>query len=484
MIYPERTVVTGAGLAGFRTVEELRRRGYPGQITLIGAEARPPYDRPPLSKKVLTSGIDPSLHADFGALDVDFRPAETAQALESPGAPAPAASAAAAAPGPASAAPGPPPTAPAGSALITNRDKYPFDHLVLATGAVPVALPGPGPQRFLRTYDDALALRALLRPGLRLAIVGAGWIGAELATAAAAAGCQVTVVEAGPAPLAVALGAAAGARTAPWYEQAGVELRTGTVVESVEPGGLALAGGWLPADEVVTAIGVRPAVGWLAGSGVALDNGVAVDPGLRASVPGVYAAGDCAAFVSLRFGARLRVEHWDTALHAPEVVAANILGGAEVYDPVPYFWSEQFGRMVQYVGHHTPADRLLWRGDPAADTWSACWLRPPPPAGAAPPSASAAGAAPPPAGVAPSPAGAAPPPADVAPSLAGAAPSLADAAPSLAGVAPAAGSRLTAVLTVNRPRDLLQARRLIAVGAEVDPARLADPTVPVRDAAS
>ena len=418
MSYPERTVVTGAGLAGFRTVEELRRRGYSGQLTLIGAEDRPPYDRPPLSKRVLTDGIDPSLNADFASLDVDFRPAETAVALEVP------VPAAAAAPAPAPAMPASPgPAQPAReSALITNRDKYAFDHLVIATGSVPVTLPGPGPQRVLRTYDDALALRALLRPGLRLAIVGAGWIGAELATAAAAAGCQVTVVEAGPAPLAGALGAAAGARTAPWYEQAGVELRTGTAVESVERGGLALAGGWLAADEIVTAVGVRPAVSWLAGSGLVLDNGVAVDPGLRASLPGVYAAGDCAAFASLRFGVRLRVEHWETALHAPEVVAANIAGGAEVYDPVPYFWSEQFGRMVQYAGHHAAADRLVWRGDPDAATWSACWLS-------------------------------------------------------------GDTRRLTAVLTVNRPRDLLQGRRLIAAGAEVDAARLADPAVAVKDVA-
>jgi 3-phenylpropionate/trans-cinnamate dioxygenase ferredoxin reductase component len=394
MSNPERTVVTGAGLAGLRTVEELRRRGYSGQVTLVGAEQRPPYDRPPLSKKVLTSGIDPSLHADFAALEVDFRPGETAVALEFRDA-----------------------------VLVTNHDKYGFDHLVVATGAVPVALPGPGPQRFLRTYDDALALRALLRPGLRLAIVGAGWIGAELATAAAAAGCVVTVVEAGAAPLAAALGPAAGERTAPWYEQAGVELRTGTAVESVEPGGLALAGGWLAADEVVTAIGVRPAVGWLAGSGVAVGNGIDVDPGLRASLPGVYAVGDCAAFLSLRFGRRLRVEHWDTALHAPEVAAANILGGAEVYDPVPYFWSEQFGRMVQYAGHHAAADRLVWRGEEAAGSWSACWL----------------------------------------------------AAP---------GSRLTAVLSVNSPRELLAGRRLIAAGAEVDPTRLTDPTIPMRNQGS
>jgi NADPH-dependent 2,4-dienoyl-CoA reductase/sulfur reductase-like enzyme len=375
-------------------VEELRARGYTGPITLVGAEDRPPYDRPPLSKKVLTDGVDPSLRADFAALDADFRPGETAVGL-----------------------------APARAMLVTNHGKHSFDHLVLATGAVPVALPGPGRQRFLRTYDDALALRALLRPGLRLAIVGAGWIGAELATAAAAAGCRVTVVEAGPAPLATALGAEAGSRTAPWYDRAGVELRTGTGVELVGRGGLALAdGGWLPADEIVTAVGVRPAVGWLAGSGVTLENGVAVDAGLRASVPGVYAAGDCAAFESLLFGKRLRVEHWDVALHAPEVVAANILGAAEVYDPVPYFWSEQFGQMMQYAGHHTPADPLRWRGDPDSPAWSACWLT----------------------------------------------------------SAPA--SRLTAVLAVNRPRDLVQARRLIAGGTRVDPARLADPAIPLKDA--
>ncbi len=384
--------MAGAGLAGLRTAEELRSRGYAGQITLIGAEARPPYDRPPLSKKVLTDdGIDPSLRADFGGLDVDFRPEEAATGLDPSG------------------------------ALLTTRDKYPFDHLVLATGAFPVALPGTGRQRFLRTYDDALALRALFRPRLRLAIVGAGWIGAELATAAAGHGCEVTVVEAGPAPLAAAVGAPVGAKTARWYAAADVELQIGVAVESVQPDGLALAdGGWIAADEIVTAVGVRPATGWLDGSGIRLENGVAVDAGLRASQPGVYAVGDCAAFESLRFGRRLRFEHWDVALHAPEVVAANVLGGDEAYDPVPYFWSEQFGRMVQYVGYHGDAERLVWRGDPAGPAWAACWL---------------------------------------------------------------AAGRLVAILTVDRPRDLLQGRRLIAAAAPVDAGRLADPVVPVKDAA-
>ena len=339
-------MVAGAGLAGFRTAEILRERGFAGPITLIGAESRPPYDRPPLSKKVLTEpDLDPSLKADFAALGVDFRPEEAATGLDDE------------------------------AALVTTRGTYPFDHLVLATGALPVALPGDGRQRFLRTYDDALALRDLLRPGLRLAIVGAGWIGAELATAAVAHGSQVTVVEAGPAPLAAAIGAPVGAQTARWYADAGVDLRVAAAVEAVQPGGLALAGGeWIAADEIVTAVGVRPATRWLEGSGVRLENGVAVDAGLRSSRPGVYAVGDCAAFESRRFGRRLRFEHWDVALHAPEVVAANVLGGDEAYDPVPYFWSEQFGRMMQYVGYHGGAESLVWRGDPAEPTWAACWL--------------------------------------------------------------------------------------------------------------
>jgi 3-phenylpropionate/trans-cinnamate dioxygenase ferredoxin reductase subunit len=387
---PGRVVVVGAGLAGLRTVTELRARGHAGPITLIGAEPRPPYDRPPLSKKVLTEpGLDPSLNADFAALDVSFRPDEAAAGLDLAAGPS---------------------RGPLG-AIATGRDKYPFDQLVLATGALPVALPGEGRQRFLRTYDDALALRDLLRPGLRLVIVGAGWIGAELATAAAGRGSQVTVLEAGPAPLAAAVGAPVGAQTARWYAAAGVELRVGTAVKSVQPGGLALAdSGWIAADEVVTAVGVRPATGWLEGSGVWLENGVAVDAGLRvlgSVAHGVYAVGDCAAFESRRFERRLRFEHWDVALHAPEVVAANVLGGDEVYDPVPYFWSEQFGRMVQYAGYHGAAERLIWRGDPAEPTWAACWLTDGP------------------------------------------------------------ADRLTAILTVNRPRDLL-----------------ADPAIPVKAAAA
>jgi NADPH-dependent 2,4-dienoyl-CoA reductase/sulfur reductase-like enzyme len=188
----------------------------------------------------------------------------------------------------------------------------------------------------------------------------------------------------------------------------------------VEDGGLTLAdGSWLPADEVVTAVGVRPAVGWLAGSGVVVSDGVEVDPSLRASVTGVYAVGDCAGFESLRFARRLRIEHWDVALHAPSVVAAGIMGETAVYDPVPYFWSEQFGRMVQYVGYHGAADGFVWRGSPSGPSWAACWLR---------------------------------------------------------------DGRLVALLTVDRPRDSLQGRRVIEAATRVDASRLADPEIPVRSA--
>ena len=442
-------VIAGGGLAGLRTIEELRGRGFSGPITMIAAEGRPPYDRPPLSKQALAPGdlsgempasevlagevlagepdaaaisaeLDTTLRADFTALDVDLRLGEPATGLELASAPGP---------------DGP------GGLVRTARGEYPFDRLVVATGAEPVALPGPGRQRFLRTHEDASELRARLKPGTRLVIVGAGWIGAELATAAAARGCRVTVLEAGPAPLAGAIGADVGARTAPWYAAAGVELRTSQAVESVQDGGLALAGGgWLPADEVVTAVGVRPAVAWLAGSGVQLDNGVAADEGLRTSAPGVFAAGDCASFLSVRYGRRLRFEHWDVALNAPAVVAANILGGQEVYDPVPYSWSEQFGRMLQYAGYHGDGSQLAWRGSPDAaqgarrgfgpgrgrrpgpgtgGPWTACWL---------------------------------------------------------------SGGRLVAVLAVDRPRDLTQGRRVIASGARVDVGLLTDPAVPLRNA--
>ncbi|HSR24545.1 MAG TPA: oxidoreductase C-terminal domain-containing protein, partial [Candidatus Eisenbacteria bacterium] len=200
------------------------------------------------------------------------------------------------------------------------------------------------------------------------------------------------------------------------------DLRLAATVDAVEPDAVHLVGGErLPADVVLVGIGAQPATAWLAGTGVALTEAgaVAVDGGLRTSVPGVLAAGDCAAWASERYGTRMHVEHWDNALHAPAVAAANLLGGDERYDPVPYFWSEQWGRMVQYAGHHPVGERLVWRED--GGSWAAFWL---------------------------------------------------------------AENRLVAAVTVDRPRDLLQARRLMAAGRPVDAALLADPAVAVKAAAT
>ncbi|MFJ3231482.1 NAD(P)/FAD-dependent oxidoreductase [Streptomyces sp. NPDC086787] len=398
----DHVIVVGAGLAGLRAAERLRARGYDGRLTLVGAEDRPPYDRPPLSKAVLTGETDDtSLPADWAALDLELRLGTRAQSLR-------------------------PHDGRPGGALDTSAGPLPYDGLVIATGATPVRLPGAGPQHVLRTCDDALRLRDSLRAGAHVVIVGAGWIGAEVASVAAGSGCRVTVLEAAAAPLAAALGPELGALTAPWYADKGVELRCGVRVVSVEPGGLALHGGeFLAADVVLSGIGVRPETGWLAGSGIGLepDGGVRVNAALRTDRPEVVAAGDCAARWSWRYGRRLRAEHWDTALNAPDVAAASLLGQDECYDPVPYVWSEQFGRMVQYAGHHTPEDRTVLRGsphDPAAPGWTVLWLR---------------------------------------------------------------GDRLRALLTVDRPRDMVQGRKLLARETPLDTDLITDPGTALNKAA-
>ncbi|SEF47649.1 Reductase C-terminal [Thermomonospora echinospora] len=389
----DHVIVVGGGLAGVRSVEALRAKGYEGGLTLVSAEPHRPYDRPPLSKAVLTGDSDDTtVDADWAALRCELLLGERATGLR--------------------------PADGGGGTVTTTAGDLPFDGLMIATGATPITLPGDGPQRVLRTIDDARRLRAGLREGARIVIVGAGWIGAEVATAAARKGCAVTVVEAADAPLANAIGPEVGAHTAPWYAEAGVELRTGVKVAAVEHGGLTLAdGGRIDADEVVVGVGVRPETGWLEGSGLEVAGGVVTDAALRTNRPGIVAVGDCAAWWSRRYGRRMLVEHWDTALNAPEVAAATLLGQEAVYDAVPYFWSEQFGRMVQYAGHHPVAERMVRRGDPGDPKWAVCWLT---------------------------------------------------------------GDRLEAVLTVDRPRDLVQARRIIAAGDRVDAVALADPEIPLR----
>jgi NADPH-dependent 2,4-dienoyl-CoA reductase/sulfur reductase-like enzyme len=219
-----------------------------------------------------------------------------------------------------------------------------------------------------------------LRPGAHVVLAGASWIGGEVATAALGSGCRVTCVEPGPAPLAAALGSEVGALFLPWWSD--VDLRLGVGITEVTATGVLLGdGSHLAADVVVAGIGVRPQTRWLAGSGIEVDRGVVVDEHLRTSRPGVYAIGDVAARWSVRWNRRLRVEHWDEARTGPGVAAAVILGGdggpepLPVHDPVPYFWSDQFGHKVQYVGQHSAEDAVVVRGRGSAK-WGAAWLAP------------------------------------------------------------------------------------------------------------
>ncbi|MER5836023.1 FAD-dependent oxidoreductase [Streptomyces sp. NPDC002130] len=399
---PRRVVVAGAGMAGVQTAVALREQGFTGDVILIGAEPHQPYDRPPLSKAVLLGKSEGSaFDIDFEALGIELRLGCEVLGLR-----------------------------PADHELDTEAGPVPYDVLVVATGAEPVRLPGtegvPG-VHLLRTLDDAERLRPVLARQHDIVVVGAGWIGAEFATAAREAGCAVTVVEAAERPLAGALPAEVAAPMAGWYADAGAVLRTHARVERVEPGVVVLDdGSRLPAGAVVVGIGARPATAWLAGSGIELGphGEIVADEHLRTAVPDVYAVGDCASFPSGRYGERLLIHHWDNALHGPRTVAVNIVGGATgetpaVYDPVPYFWSEQFGRFVQYAGHHAAADTTLWRGDPSGPAWTVCWLR---------------------------------------------------------------GQRLVALLAVGRPRDLAQGRRLIESGTPMNPVLLADPARPMKAA--
>ncbi|MFI6929124.1 NAD(P)/FAD-dependent oxidoreductase [Streptomyces sp. NPDC050287] len=397
-----RVVVVGAGMAGVQTAVALREQGFTGPVILIGAEPHQPYDRPPLSKAVLLGKAEGSaFDVDFESLGIELRLGREVLGVRL-----------------------------ADHELDTEAGPVPYDVLVLATGAEPIALPGaegvPG-VHLLRTLDDAERLRPVLARQHDIVVVGAGWIGAEFATAAREAGCAVTVVEAADRPLAGALPAEVAAPMASWYADAGAVLRTHARVERVEPGAVLLQdGSRLPAGAVVVGIGARPATGWLAGSGIRLGTHgeVVADDRLRTSAPDVYAVGDCASFPSGRYGERLLVHHWDNALQGPRTVAANIIGEAlgepaAVYDPVPYFWSEQFGRFVQYAGHHASADTTLWRGEPSGPAWTVCWLR---------------------------------------------------------------ESRLVALLAVGRPRDLAQGRRLIEAGTPMDPELLTDPARPLKAA--
>jgi 3-phenylpropionate/trans-cinnamate dioxygenase ferredoxin reductase component len=351
-----RIVVVGASLAGVRTAEELRHQGFEGTITLVGDEIREPYDRPPLSKQVL-AGAWPAertaltvMHPDgLAGLDLDWRLGVRANHLDLT----------------------------SRRVLLAGGGDVPFDGLVVATGAAPRELPGTetlAGVHTLRTLDDSLAIRAALDGGVRrVVVVGAGFIGAEVAATCRTAGCDVTILEALPVPLGRALGDEMGAVMGELHRDHGVDLRLGIGVAGFEGGDrvthVRLADDTLvDADIVVVGIGVTPNTGWLEGSGLALDDGLVCDATTRAA-PGVVAAGDVARWPSHRFGELMRVEHWDNAIamgeHAARRLLADLAGdpaddpaSTAPYDPVPWFWSDQYDRKIQLAGRSAGADEV------------------------------------------------------------------------------------------------------------------------------
>lgn len=346
-------VVVGASLAGLRAVEAARKAGFDGRITLIGAERHLPYDRPPLSKAYLEPTEDGSspevpyfrddaVFAD--ELDVTLMLGRSATALDT-----------------------------ADRIVRVGDVEVPYDMLVIATGANARTLPGTdglAGVHALRTIDDAIAVRAALESRPRTVVIGAGFVGSEIASNANKREVPVTVVEALATPLVRAIGPLMGPAIASLHARNGTELRCGVGVDRIEGEGrverVVLGDGTvLPADLVVVGIGTIPAVDWLKDSGVTLDNGVLCDSTLYTGIPGVYAAGDVANWYNPLFERHQRLEHWTSAAEQGAAAARNALDPAAAvpYSTVPYFWSDWYDSRIQFVGIVDADEAALVEGD-------------------------------------------------------------------------------------------------------------------------
>lgn len=332
--------MVGASLAGLRAVEAARSSGFEGQITLIGAEQELPYDRPPLSKVYLDAeiaestefrsreyfedeiGVELLLGKSATGLDTENRVVFLGEGAE--------------------------------------QLSVPFDLLIIATGAY--ARPMPGIEGLagvhsLRTMEDAKAIRAGLDSGARIVIIGAGFIGSEIASGAQKRGLSPVLLEALPTPLVRAVGEEMGARLASLHTQNGTDLRCGVAVSAIEGEGrvervVLRDGSVIEADLVVTGLGSIPSTSWLEGSGLDLDNGIVCDEMLRTNIPGIYAAGDVLNWHNPTFGRHMRIEHWTSAAEQGTAAARNAVAPemAKPYATVPFFWSDQYGVRIQFAG--------------------------------------------------------------------------------------------------------------------------------------
>ncbi|MCL4798155.1 MAG: FAD-dependent oxidoreductase [Burkholderiales bacterium] len=406
MTTPQSVVIVGAGQAGGWAAKTLRAEGFAGRITLVGDEPHPPHERPPLSKAVLAGASEPAVCDLFKAetlaeLALDCIPAERATAIDR-----------------------------AARVVLTDRGRrLAYDRLVIATGsrvrrlAVPGAdLPGV---RYLRTIADALALRERLGAGARLLVVGGGWIGLEAAATARKRGATVTVLEAADRLCARAVPAEVSAFLARLHASHGVAIRLGAKLERFEPaaGGALQAvladGTRIAADTVLVGVGIVPNVELAREAGLEVANGIVVDDQGRTSDPDVFAAGDVTDLPAARLGRRVRLESWQNAQDQAIVAAKAALGGDARYDPLPWFWSDQYDANIQMLGMPERWPAGIARGDPAGTSFSLFYLR--------------------------------------------------------GDRGPDGAAAIEAVVSINAPRELRAARRLIEQGRPVIPQALADP---------
>jgi NADPH-dependent 2,4-dienoyl-CoA reductase/sulfur reductase-like enzyme len=354
-------VIAGASLAGAKAAETLRDEAFDGDIVLLGTELERPYERPPLSKGYLLGNDErdsiyvhsAGWYADHG---VDFRPGVTVTAIDR-----------------------------AASAVVTSgaagTGELHYDRLLLTTGAAPRRLSFPGADRdevlYLRTVQDSDRLRSAFRPGTRVAVAGAGWIGLETTAAARSADCPVTVLEPQQDALYEQLGPELGRVFADLHRSHGVEFRFGEKAVEFRPGMIITSSGaQVPADVLVVGIGAAPNDQLAAEAGLEVSNGVLTDAALRTSDENIFAAGDVANSFNPLLGRRVRVEHWANALNGGPAAARSMLGQAVIYDRVPYFYSDQYDLGMECAGLPSPGtyDQIAYRGDRARMEFIAFWL--------------------------------------------------------------------------------------------------------------
>jgi NADPH-dependent 2,4-dienoyl-CoA reductase/sulfur reductase-like enzyme len=350
-------VIAGGGLAAQRCCETLRSSGYEGPIRIACEEPMRPYDRPPLSKDFLLGRTSESSLFFRSAqwyrdMEVDLLLGKRAAGLD-----------------------------PARRELrMVTGEGLRYERLLIATGSAPRRLPaaeGFDNVHYLRDAGEARALRNRIEAGAPLAVIGAGFIGQEVAASARQAGAKVTMIEALPAPLAKVLGSDLGRWFADLHRHQGVEVLLDTTVERFVGNGtvkelVVTGGGRLPCDAVVIGIGVAPALGWIQGSGLPVD-GIPVDVGGRSGVPGVYAAGDAALPFCPQLGVHVRSEHWEAAARQGAAAAKTMLGLPCASSSPTSFWSDQYGVRIQFLGHTESADRVEVEGDMEARDFVTVW---------------------------------------------------------------------------------------------------------------